>query len=119
MFVKRKRKRTLCGLGLEKQMKRTRICTTAGERTESVPRQDSESDEANALEQTSVAAVSGRERALPTLNTRQIGILCLMASDRRSVADGPTRIRTQAAETTRDESGLGGKHNSDPKPKTD
>jgi hypothetical protein len=31
----------------------------------------------------------------------------------------PTRIRTKAAETTQDESGLGGKHNSDPKPKTD
>jgi hypothetical protein len=118
MFVKRKRKRTLCGLGLETQTKRTRICTTAGERTERVPRQG-ESDEANALEQTSVAAVSGRERALPTLDTRQIGVLCLMASDRRSVADGPTRIRTKAAETTRDDSGLGGKHNSDPTPKTD
>jgi hypothetical protein len=68
---------------------------------------------------TSVAAVSGRERVLPTLDTRQIDVLCLMASDRRSVADRPTRIRTKAAETTRDESGLCGKHNSDPKPKTD
>jgi hypothetical protein len=80
MFVKRQRKRTLCGLGLEKQTKRTRIGTTAGERTERVPRQDSE--HANALDQTRVVAVSGRERALPTLDTRQIGVVCLVASDR-------------------------------------
>jgi hypothetical protein len=91
-------KGTLCGLGFEKQTKQNRSCTTAGKRTEIVSRQDSE--HTNALDQTRVAAVSGRERALPTLDTRQIGVFCLMASDRSGLemkvdsVENTTQIKT-------------------------